>query len=68
MFQDVGLKVLYISWGDVDDEMESSVWTVGKQSFFQAIIEQTSLVFPQLIHLSIGHLQQNIHQYRDPER
>lgn len=64
MFQDVDLKVLYISWECVNDKMQS---TVGKQIFFQAIIEQILPVFPQYIHLNIEHEQQNIQQYRDPE-
>lgn len=41
MFQGVGLKVLYVSWEGLDDKVQSPVWTVGKQSFFQAIVEQT---------------------------
>lgn len=41
--------------------------TVGKQIYFQAIIEQILPDFPQYIHLNIEHLQQNIQQYRDPE-
>lgn len=40
---------------------------MGKQSFWQAILEQTLLVFPEHIHLNIEHLQQNIQEYRDPE-
>lgn len=67
MFQDIDLKVLYILWEDVNDKMQSSVWTVGKQIFFQAITEQILPVFPQYMHLNIEHLQQNIQQYKDPE-
>lgn len=55
MFQDVDLKVLYISWEGVNDKMQSTVWTLGKQSFFQAIIEQILPVFPPYFHLNIEH-------------
>lgn len=41
MFQDVGLKVLCVSWEGLDDKVQSPVWAVGKQSFFQAIVGQT---------------------------
>lgn len=29
MYQDVDLKVLYVSWEDVDDTVQNIVWTVG---------------------------------------
>lgn len=45
MFQGVGLKVLYVSWEGLDDKVQSPVWTVGKQSFFQAF-PGTSTVHP----------------------
>lgn len=67
MFQGGGLKVLCLSWEGVGDKGKSLAWTVGKQSFFQAITEQSLLVFPEHIHLNIKHLQQNIQEYRDPE-
>lgn len=67
MFQDVDLKVLYISWEGVNDKMQSTVWTLGKHIFFQAIIEQILPVFPQYIRLNIEHVQQNIQQLRDAQ-
>lgn len=55
MFQDVDLKVLCIPGEDVDDKMQCTVWTLGKQSFFQAITEQILPVFPPYIHLNMEH-------------